>query len=407
MQESEKSMTLKKQNENRFNHNELIINIIFYLAYSIELAILLIDKSVFINPIEGRLFQITFLLFLFVAASYRYTLAEWMILILWGSIGAISYFITERNEIIRFVIFLAACKQIQPKGLIKYTFYVILVGISSLIILSLLGIMGTISSTADFGRGIVETRYMLGIGHPNALHCMFWSIIVLFLYLYDNTLKWWIFGILYVSNFGMYSLTHSKAGVLITIFTITISIFYHYFKVIREHIIVSIFNILLTITCVVFSIFIAIPGTFLTPESTIDRMLTGRLWIARALGGTNKWELFSNPGCTEYFDMGYVRMFYWYGIIPTVLIIILLCILLQHLWKNQNYMELMIILSFVLYTTVEAHAVSVYLARNYVLLILGTSWSNIISMGKQESYLFYQIPVKFIKKLSNQSKRGT
>lgn len=37
--------------------------ILFYIALSIELAILIIDKSSFVNPIEGRLFQITFLFF--------------------------------------------------------------------------------------------------------------------------------------------------------------------------------------------------------------------------------------------------------------------------------------------------------------------------------------------------------
>ena len=47
--------------------------ILFYIALSIELAILIIDKSSFVNPIEGRLFQITFLFFLSKVFLTRYT----------------------------------------------------------------------------------------------------------------------------------------------------------------------------------------------------------------------------------------------------------------------------------------------------------------------------------------------
>lgn len=36
---------------------------LFYAGLTIELLMVIVDKSNYINPIEGRLFQITFLLF--------------------------------------------------------------------------------------------------------------------------------------------------------------------------------------------------------------------------------------------------------------------------------------------------------------------------------------------------------
>ena len=351
---------------------------LFYFAYSIELMILLVDKSALTNPFEGRLFQITFVLFLLAAATNRYTIKEVSILFVFGLIGTISYLTTGRNEIIRIVIFLAACKEIPVRNLVKYTFYVVLIGISFLVVLSLTGVMGVVSITDDFGRGVVETRYALGIGHPNALHCMVWSLVVLYLYLYDHKMKWWAFLLLGIGNGLLYLLTISKAGVIITYFTILVAFFFHYFTKLRTSRLVLIGSILLTLGCIGFSIFSAIPNTFLTPESKIDRMLTGRLWLARLHGGTDQWSMFSNPDATFFFDMGYVRMFYWYGIIPGILAVALLCILLYGLWKNNDYSGFMLVLSFIVYTTVEAHSVSEYLARNYVLLIAGTGAGGII-----------------------------
>ena len=42
------------------------------------------------------------------------------------------------------------------------------------------------------------------------------------------------------------------------------------------------------------------------------------------------------------------------------------------------------IVSFAVYTVVEAHAVSVYLARNYVVFILGAYWYQMIRVEKED-----------------------
>lgn len=364
---------------------------IFYIAYTIELMILLIDKSAYINPIEGRLFQITFVLFGIVILGTKYSLKEFGVLVLFGVLGAISYFLTGRNEILRVVVFLAACKQMQVRQLIRYTFIVVGIGIGILIVLSLAGVLGNIAITDDFGRGAVETRYALGIGHPNALHCMYWTLLTLFLYLYNSKLRWWIYLSLYGSNFILYALTISKSGVLITLFTISIFLFFRYRTSFFKNRIVPIFGIVTTLTCCLVSVLAAIPIALFAPVGTIDRMLTGRLWAASLYGNLNTWSLFSNPNNTEFFDMGFVRLFYWYGVIPAMLAIIVLCVLLYSTWKNNDISGFLLVLSFILYTTLEAHAVSVYLARNHTLLILGTTWFNLVQRDHKQDFYIWQI----------------
>ena len=50
-----------------------IANLSFYIGVVIEVLIVIIDKSAFINPIEGRLFQFTFLLFLVKICLTKYS----------------------------------------------------------------------------------------------------------------------------------------------------------------------------------------------------------------------------------------------------------------------------------------------------------------------------------------------
>ena len=87
----------------------------FYLGVVIEVLLVLIDKSAYTNPVEGRIFQITFLLFLVKVCLTRYTGREYAAVFLACIVGAISYFVTGRNEVIRLVMFIAACKDVDMK----------------------------------------------------------------------------------------------------------------------------------------------------------------------------------------------------------------------------------------------------------------------------------------------------
>ena len=55
-----------------------------------------------------------------------------------------------------------------------------------------------------------------------------------------------------------------------------------------------------------------------------------------------------------------------------------------------------LVLSFALFTVVEAHAVSVYLARNYVLFLLGAYWTAMLPLCG-EAIWWWQLPGAFWK----------
>lgn len=374
----------------------------YYFGVITEVLIVLIDKSSYTNPIEGRLFRVTFLLFFAKLCLTKYTKKEYVVIALFLSLGAISYFATGRNEIVRFVTFIAACKGIDMRQCLKRVFYLTLAGCVVIILLSVTGIYGTVSLTQDYGRGMVETRYTLGMGHPNALQCMVWALTSLGVYLNWKTMKRHHYLTVFLVNIGFFFLTQSKTAMLVTVYTISAFVVVAYIK--KEWLtrLFSIGNILLCAISIFLSVIVAKDSMCMYEYYTqgiwtkkavflskLDGFLTGR--IASLFGTTNfegtmqTWSLFSRPENNYFFDMGWVRLFYWYGIIPAGIVILVLFIFLFYfVWKCKPA-EIVLITAFAVYTMVEAHAVSEYMARNYVLFVIAMYWWQIGKSSKNTS----------------------
>ena len=373
----------------------------FYIGVIIEVLIVLVDKSALINPVEGRLFQLTFLLFLLKVCLTGYSGREYLTIAMFLGLGAISYFVTGRNEIIRIVMFIAACKDMDIKKCLKMVFYLTLFGCLLIMLLSVFGIGGAMSLTQDYGRGSVETRYTLGLGHPNALQCMVWALTVLCLYLFGEKLKWYDYLAMLGINVSFFLLTDSKTSLLAAVFAVFYAGVYRFS---RNDMIKKICNIsgaLLVTGSVLFSVFIAGTAHFVynydwsidtSPTAALfkrlDGILTGRIRSltssVRWEGTIQTWKLFSEPANNYYFDMGWVRLFYWYGIIPACIFVILFLVFMWHCIRKKDYRAFVMMVSFAVYSVVEAHAVSVYLARNYVLFLFGMYWVDIVDTSSRK-----------------------
>lgn len=366
----------------------------FYLGVVIEVLIVLVDKSAYTNPVEGQLFRLTFLLFLIKACLTKYSWKEYLIIGLFLGLGVISYLVTGRNEIIRVVMFLAACKDIDMIKCLKVVFWMTLAGSIIIMILALTGIFGTVSLTQDYGRGSVETRYVLGMGHPNSLQCMIWALTVLGLYVYNLKLRWYHYIAALFINIIFFMLAGSKTALLVAVYTIAAFFIATIIKKRRICRLFALGNIFLYVVSIAFSIFVAKDAMCLWDYFTqgiysekaifyekLNRILTGRISslfeTIRFEGTMQTWRLFSGPENSYYFDMGWVRLFYWYGIIPASIAVVVLAGFLFWFYKKGKLAEIVLITVFALYTVVEAHAVSVYIARNYVFFIIGMYWYHI------------------------------
>lgn len=381
--------------------------LLFYAGLTIELLVVIIDKSNYTNPIEGYLFRITFLLFAAKVLLTKYDWKEWAFLFAFEALGFISYRVTGANDIIRIVTFVAACKDIPLRQMLRYTFYVTLAGCLLIVLLSVTGIYGDISLTQAYGResaeetryigeeAAVETRYTLGMGHPNALSCMFFMLTALGVYIWFARMKWYSYLFLMLLNAGLYLLTRSKTSMLITAAYLCGACFLTFARRLRKKTVLYICGLLVFVLCIAFSVDAAVCAQrvreaqwneffYCNPRDNkhivllgkIDRHISGRI-VSLADSDNNDgmiqtWSAFScENNMNYYFDMGWVKVFYRYGVIPGILYVAANLLLLWRLWRRRDAGGLILFVMFAVYTVVEAHLISVYIGRNYLLLMMG------------------------------------
>ncbi len=359
---------------------EKIGAVCFWTGLMLELLIVVVEKSAYTNPLESQLFRLTFLLFCIKIALTKYSKGEWLAILLTGAILLVSYLVNERDEAVRVVAFVAACKGMDVRKVMKAVFWTTLAGCVALMALSVTGIYGAVSVAADYGRGGMETRYTLGMGHPNALHCMLWLVVVLAVYCNADRMKWYHYAAFFAMDVVLYTFTKSMTGVIVWALFLAAAFAMRYSKTCRENRAAYLFGAAVVLGCVVFSMMGShIENTYETPDSLMhkfDKLLNGRYQSCYAVEAARleNWKLFASPENTEYFDAGFVRLFYWYGIIPGMLYIGMNFYLLYQGYKKKDAVMLVMIVSFSIYNLMEAHFISEYLLRNYLLVLMGHYW---------------------------------
>lgn len=374
----------------------VIPKVSFAIGVLIEILVVILDKSTYTIQYEGWIFRITFLLFACTVCFTKFSLKEYLYLVFFLIIGYLSYIMTGRNEILRIVIFVAACKDMDMRRILKMVFYVTLAGMVVLILLSVFGIWGTTAITADFGRGIVEIRYCLGIGHPNALHCMFFVLLVLGIYLYHDRWGWKGYLMAALLNGGLYLLTDSRTSMIIGMCFILLAVLLQYIKSLQNAKWCYILAVLFFAFAIGVSVYFAKHCTSTPFLKQLNQFLNGRIIAlydsVRHEGMIYTWSAFSNPLNDNYFDLGIVRAFFWYGWIPASLYFIMQIKLMWVAFKKSDYMMLAVMVAITAYSIIEAHFISVYIGRNYILFFMGMYLADLTGTktgGREEYFPFF------------------
>lgn len=384
------------------NQTRKIGEICFWLGLIVELLIVIVDKSAYVNPLESQLFRLTFLLFCIKIALTKYTTKEWVCILLAGSILFVSYLINEKDEAVRVVALIAACKGIEIKKIMKVVFWGTFSGCVLLMLLSVTGLYGSISMIADFGRGsqgeqLFETRYTFGMGHPNALHGMLWLVGMLAFYCYVDRAKWYWFVLFPVIDVILFLFTDSKTGFLVWLMSAGLIPIMKYSKKCREGKWIYLLGAVVVVGCIAFSMIGShVENTYFTTDSLmhkLDKLLNGRYQSCYAIEAARleNWKWFAATENTEYFDAGFVRLFYWYGIIPGMLYILMNFYLLYQSYKEKNNVLFTMVIVFSIYNLMEAHFISVYLLRNYLFVLMGYYWYQPFAQKQEFEGHFWQV----------------
>ena len=348
---------------------------LFYLGLAAEILLVIWDKSSWTNPYMGLICRMTFLLFAVccVCSVRKSTMTEDIVFAIGVLIGALSWRFGGRNDLLRIVIFLRAAGTVSVPRAMKVTFVSSVLGCLGLVGLAFAGIQGHLYQTYDYGHG-VETRWDLGLGHPNSLHCMAAMLLIFALYLFEKRMKLYLYVLLGVGNVLLYGLTRSNTAFAISMLALMLSLILHYGKKLAAGNAVYFLGEAILFGGLLFSVFC---GIYRPSDhrllAKLDHVLTGRissLWTTTFHEGTlSTWKWFGQRLNVCYFDLGWLRVVYWYGVIPAIVIIGLTFALLEHARKTKDKAAFLLLLCFSLYTVFEAHLVSAYIGRNYALFI--------------------------------------
>mgnify|MGYP003300603527 CR=1 FL=1 len=364
----------------------------FYLALFIELTIVILDKSDYIIQYESLWFRLTFLLCGLSLMTTKHSIREWIALVVFAMIGTAVYFISGENELLRYVIFVWACVGKDMKKVMKHTFWYTTAGCLVLFLLSVTGIYGRVFVQQVYrvdavgGSGIEEIRYCFGMGHPNAFHCMMLVITWLGVYCYHEKLKWHHYLIMLAAHLVCFYYTDSRTGLLMSVGSLAMFAGVQFIKPLQNNKWIYIFAIMLVVGAVGFSVFAAKYSINHPLLAKVDNILSNRIFQLMEtdydMGMLHSWRLFSPERTRFFFDMGIVRFFYWYGIIPGIAYFGAQLRMIWCGYKKKDYMLAVIVAVIAIYSVFEGHFTSVYLGRNYILFFFGMYLTDMLG-GKQ------------------------
>ena len=391
---------LPKPSEKQMQYLDVISRYSFYLGVFIELTIVILEKSEYIIQYEGLWFRLTFVLFGISMITTKHSIRQWSCFLAAALLGCNSYLHTGRNEILRAVVFIWACYGKDMKKVLKFTFWYTLAGCVVIFLLSVLGIYGNIAQTAVYRAeeawtiGVEETRFCFGMGHPNSFHCMVLVLTWIGIYCYHEKIKWYGYLVIGILHIVLYSFTVSRTGLLMSVGSLLIFVIINYWKKIQGQKWPYLLGIIVVIGMVGFSVFMAKYSVHHPLLKQLDSVLSGRITnlyydSINHEGMLNTWSLWSVERNNKYFDLGIIRMFYWYGIVPAVVYFAAQCRLIWCGFKRKDFMLLAMVVIITIYSVFEAHFISDYMGRNYILFFFGMYLADMLG-EKNESKLMIE-----------------
>jgi hypothetical protein len=366
-----------------------IKDIFFYTALTLELLLMILEKSEISFGYESYVFRVTFLLTLVAMALVKRDKKEWLLVAILLGFTFVCYELSGKNDLLRVAVFLAAARDIDLKKAMKYSFFVSLSGFCLIALLSIMGILGEVVRVADYGRGIAdETRLVLGFGHPNTLFGCVYVLVLMWLWIYGEKASLLMHGVAIAISFIFAAFTRSRTAIVVMAMTLVLGLVIRIFPKLKDVKALYVLEGIVTpLTCRGLAVWAAYLSDiiyvghglvepywsiFWKVEEKINYRVSNLYYEVPEHGGIlRNWHLFAGHNAEGYFDLGWNRLFYWYGIIPTAVIAVAIILLIYVCYKKRDMWTMLIILSLSVYTIIEATYVTRYIGRCFFLLIAG------------------------------------
>ncbi len=346
----------------------LLGNIAFFAGVYIEIFLMATASANVDLPMRGRIFQIAAGLFLIKILLTKYSLKEYII---GGGLAALSllqWYYAYNETFFYVVLMIFASKNIPYEKLLKSIFYILTMIMVGMILLSSVGVIDGLTLVQNYGRDGVETRYCFGYPHPNVFHSNFYTLVSVFALAFPKKLNGWIIcGIVALNVIATY-FTTSRTGMIVIMVLCGALCVAKYLKTVLERRWVQIAGGTFMVVACIGSLILLVWNNPLVDK--LDDLLTGRIMMARWFAMPQTWTFLPNTIYRDVLDMGYVQLFATVGVLLATIYMITMILFYAKLWKMQDVVAMVVLLTYAIFMLVESHATSMYFIGNIMYLTM-------------------------------------
>lgn len=296
-----------------------------------------------------------------------------IILVIAEIIGVLVYANTGINTWIKAPVYIYALSGIQKKKYCKMSLVIIIAVSVTVCMLNILWDVGNTYNADDILRGIHGKRYSMGYGHPNRFMGIMLMAISFFLLLYASKMSLKAYVLLAIMLYGAYILTDSRTAFIIGEFIIAAA---YMAEKKRAGNILSVIFFLSLAAMICLSVMAASQAEN-TVTCMLDKLITGRIeQLGKyttsqeyALAYIQNWKIFGSRMNQNSYDMGYVGLFYYYGVIPAICDLVFMMYCAIKAWKNDRTTELVIMLGASVFLFMESLYISNYLPLHFSMTV--------------------------------------
>ena len=355
---------------------------LFFAGIMLELLVMVTDNVAnFTIPYRGRITHVAFVLFCIKILLTEYRLKEWLVMGVLGLLSAISYLTCGDEYIIRIVVILFAANCVEISKIIKCILVTTVAASIVTIVLSFWGISGQLFETRNYGRGLVETRFMMGFSHANNLHDVVWYIFSLIVLVYKKRITNREYLAMLVANIILFSLTRSRTGFITIILLISLSYMVKHSDHCKKKDIRLLAIISFAIEMIsIIGITIHASGHNIYNSQIVailDVPLTSRLEMLSEYANIAYWEWLPGPRSAENVDNGFAVINYSYGMLISILVVLVIIWLFVRLIKREDYFSIILLICSILVLFMEAtFMINVSLLCNFIVILAIESMSS-------------------------------
>lgn len=358
-----------------------IIQILFYVASCMELAMGIWQFSQFHQSgISWSRYLLWGFLLIYLLMMFQntYTAKEKLIFSIMMIFGVLLYWHTGINTGIKAPIYIMALKGIDCRYLAKGFHFTIIGSICFIVMYTWIVVPDSLYFyDIRSNRGFDGMRFCFGFSDPNLLQIVLFAALTFTFLIYGKRMRSRSLIISLILYFGITFLTDSQTGFLVGIF-ITFGML-----IIRK-------NKWTRISDVYFIIFVTGMSVMLLISllaaadiekgfwmNHINHFISGRMNQLElytntqdyALPYIENWHLFSARENKNWYDLGYIQLFYYYGIVVGCCYLAFVCHAVREAWMKRDSLGILLITGLSIYLFMESRYFTNYLTSDYLLMV--------------------------------------